>query len=104
MSKKFMGFTASALAVSILMGGISISAKSQPKTALKSKKITMQEGTKKRSSEKQKEKYGLYVQIIQCKSCKGIQIRKNNRSEKRKSKDLRHGKKERGKRKKRSVP
>lgn len=61
MNKKFMGFTASALAVSILMGGISISAKSQPKTALKSKKITMQEGTKKSVPLKNKKKNTAYT-------------------------------------------
>lgn len=61
MNRKFMGFTASVLVVSVLLGGINISAKSQPKTTLKTKKVTMQERTKKSVPLKNKKKNATYT-------------------------------------------
>lgn len=50
MKRKIAGLTAGMLAVSIVLGGIGISAKSQKKASLKTKKMTLQAGKKKQFS------------------------------------------------------
>lgn len=61
MKRKIVGLTACMLAVSIVLGGIGISAKGRKKAALKTKKITLQAGKKKTIQLKNKKQGAAYT-------------------------------------------
>lgn len=61
MKRKIAGLTAGMLAVSIVLGGIGISAKSQKKASLKTKKMTLQAGKKKTIQLKNKKRGAAYT-------------------------------------------